>query len=759
MNIELHYCQFNNLYNMRLTKIFLIIAMLFANNLFAQNVIKGTVLNENNVPVEGANVFIPMLVKGTTTSSRGEFELNNLPNGRFDLQVSHIGYANQIVSINLVGEEVNINVKLTHASIEAEAVVVSAGYNTTQHQNAVKIDILRLNERHRMPSPNVMEMLTNVPGVDMISKGNGVTKPVIRGLSMNDVLVLSNGIRFENYQYSSHHPLGIDEFGIESVEVIKGPASLLYGSDAIGGVLNFIKERPAAEGKVEGDYNLQLFSNSLGMVNNIGIKASGSKFHGGARFGQKTHADYLQGGGAFVPNSRFNEHSVKLNGGFNGKLMTTNFFYDFNLQNLGLVEEEAINEIAGRGRKPSIFYQQLGTHLVSSQSKIFLGKTKVDVNASLQSTELTHLGEPNEYELQMRLTTLIYEAKVLLPSSPGNDYIFGAQGINQWNTNINNRETILLPNALTLGYSLFGLAQQTVGKFRFQAGLRFDAKKLESDEVGIANQPNYRPSVNRMFDNITGSVGATYRGNENLIFRLNGAAAYRNPNLAELTSNGPHEARYEIGDIALKPEKSFEYDVSAHYHIDNLLVDVAGFFNSIANYIYIAPTGLFNSGLPEYRYKQDDAYLYGGEFALHFHPKSVQWIHFGTNYSYVLGKNRDGDYLPFIPASKLAFETGFMGNKLGFFSNPYFLVKINSAFPQNNIAGDETTTPGYVLVNLSLGASFSLGNQPLELNLAIQNLLDKKYVDHLSTLKEVDFYNPGRNISLTLRIPFQASIF
>jgi len=247
MNIELHYCQFNNLYNMRLTKIFLIIAMLFANNLFAQNVIKGTVLNENNVPVEGANVFIPMLVKGTTTSSRGEFELNNLPNGRFDLQVSHIGYANQIVSINLVGEEVNINVKLTHASIEAEAVVVSAGYNTTQHQNAVKIDILRLNERHRMPSPNFMEMLTNVPGVDMISKGNGVTKPVIRGLSMNDVLVLSNGIRFENYQYSSHHPLGIDEFGIESVEVIKGPASLLYGTDAIGGVLNFIKERPAAE--------------------------------------------------------------------------------------------------------------------------------------------------------------------------------------------------------------------------------------------------------------------------------------------------------------------------------------------------------------------------------------------------------------------------------------------------------------------------------------------------------------------------------
>ncbi|HDP75699.1 MAG TPA: TonB-dependent receptor [Bacteroidales bacterium] len=128
------------------------------------------------------------------------------------------------------------------------------------------------------------------------------------------------------------------------------------------------------------------------------------------------------------------------------------------------------------------------------------------------------------------------------------------ESINQWNTNINNRETILLPDAITVGYSLFGLAQQTVGKFSFQTGLRFDARKLEFDEAGITSQPYYRLCANRKFDNVTGSLGATYRGNENLIFRVNGAAAYRNPNLAELTSNGPHEARYEVGDVALKPK-------------------------------------------------------------------------------------------------------------------------------------------------------------------------------------------------------------
>ncbi len=743
---------------MRIVKLIPLYILLFTGVLNAQNTIKGIVTDEKNSPIHGANVYIPILVKGATTNINGEYELTRIPNGRFDLQVSHIGYANQIISVNFTGGETILNVNLEQASIEAESVVVSAGYGSTQHQNAVKIDVVRLNERHKMPSPNFMETLTMVPGVDMISKGTGVAKPVIRGLSMNDVLVLSNGVRFENYQYSSHHPLGIDEFGIETVEVIKGPASLLYGSDAIGGVLNFIKERPASEGMLEGDYTLQTFSNSLGVVNNIGIKASTGQFHGGIRVGQKSHADYYQGGGRFVPNSRFAEHSIKLNVGLNWKMLSSNIYYDFNRQNLGLVEEEAVQEITARGRKPSVFYQQLGTHLISSQSKLFLGRAKVDVNGSLQSTELAHLGEPGEYELQMRLTTFMYEARVVLPSTESKDFIIGFQGLAQWNSNLNNRETILLPDAFTTNHSFFGLFQQAFGKVRLQTGLRFDSKMLESDEVGFINETGYRPKLNKKYENVTGSVGATYRPREELVFRLNVAAAYRNPNLAELTSNGPHEARYELGNVMLKPEKSFEYDLSAHYHIDHLLIDIAGFANTISNYIYIGPTGQQNNSLPEYQYYQSDSYLYGSELGLHLHPQSVQWLHFGANGSMVYGKKKGGDYLPFIPASKVFVEIGFMGGKLGFLQKPYFLTRLIGAFSQNNTAPDETPTPAYGVVNLSMGANFNLSRQPFEFNFSVSNLFDKKYVDHLSTLKEVGFYNPGRNFSITLKVPFQTSI-
>lgn len=125
------------------------------------------------------------------------------------------------------------------SSNEMETVVVSGGHNSTQHATAVKIDVLKLDRQMCLSTPTFAQSLTKIPGVDMISKGGGVSKPVIRGLSMNDILVLNNGVRFENYQYSSHHPLGIDEFGIENVEIIKGTASLLYGSDAIGGVNQF----------------------------------------------------------------------------------------------------------------------------------------------------------------------------------------------------------------------------------------------------------------------------------------------------------------------------------------------------------------------------------------------------------------------------------------------------------------------------------------------------------------------------------------
>lgn len=722
-----------------------------------QNKITGRITDQDNKPLIGATVFINELSKGTVSGTGGAYELLNLPNGKVKIQFSFVGYKNRIETAELNGNQVNLDISLEKTAIEAEEIVISSGYSSTQHENAVKIDVLKLEMEGTKSTPNFTEVLTKVPGVDMISKGSGISKPVIRGLSMNDILILNNGVRFENYQYSSHHPLGIDEFGIDDVEIIKGPASLLYGSDAIGGVINFIKEKPAPIGTLIGDYNLQLFSNTLGVTNNVGIKGASKKFYGGLRAGQKSNADFLQGGGDYVPNSRFNEISVKADAGFTDKIGSFKLIYSFNNQELGLVEDEAITEIKERGRKNEIFYQELNTHLLSNQNRLYLGNYKLDFNIAYQNTELIHFGEIDVYEIQMQLATLTYDIKLHLPSADESEYVIGFQGFNQKNKNLNDREVKLLPDATTNNYSAFGLMQFKVLRgLMLQAGIRYDNKSISTLAIGETSDTSaYRAPLRKSFGSFSGSFGAICNLSEDLLLRANFAAAYRTPNLAELTSNGQHELRFEKGDQNLVPENAYEADLSLHYHKNNFTADIAGFFNTVNNYIFIAPTGeTTSSGIPVFRYRQSNATLFGGEAGIHIHPEALKWLHSEATFSSVTGKQQNGDYLPFVPAHKLRLELRGEKEKLLHLYKAFVSINCNTAFDQNNAAPDETTTPGYTLFDIGIGASLMVQNQEISFKVSVNNLLDKKYIDHLSTLKEVNLNNAGRNITFSIRIPF-----
>ena len=722
----------------------------------SQNSLSGKITDQNNLPMVGATVFLPELNKGTATNQNGEYILTDLPNGKVKIEFSFLGFSNDIKTVFLNDSQIELNISLIETPIETEEIVISGGYNSTEHDNAVKIDILKLNQPINLSTPNFMEILTKVPGVDMISKGSGVSKPVIRGLGMDNILTLNNGVRNENYQYSDHHPLGINEFGIEDVEVIKGPASLLYGSDAIGGVINFIKEKPAPTGKLLGDYNCQLFSNSLGITNNLGLKGTSKNFFGGARFGNKSDADYLQGKGVFVPNSRFNEISFKAFSGFTNKIGVFKFFYDNNQQKLGLSEEEAVKEITSRDRKNDIWYQQFNNQLVSSQNKIFLNKYKLEINAAWQSNDLIHFAGIDTTEIAMNLSTLTYETRLYLPSSEKSEYIIGLQGLNQVNKNFDNAEVILLPDAHIDNYSAFGLLQHVfVNKLKLQTGFRYDYKMISIRAVGLPSDYNYRQSLSKNYSSFSGSFGATYNHSEKLLCRANSAAAYRTPNLAELTSNGKHELRYELGNISLVPQNAYETDISTHFHLKNFTFDIAGFYNIINHYIFLSPTkDTTVQGDKIYKYIQSDAILLGGEAGVHFHPTQMKWLHFETTFSTVTGKQHNGDYLPFIPANKWHVEIMAEKEKVGFLHDAFVKFNSLSAFKQNCPSPEEENTSGYSLFDFGIGASIKAGNQMLSIAFGINNILDKKYIDHLSTLKEVGFFNPGRNIYMNLKIPF-----
>src|SRR5690606_5131361 len=213
--------------------------------------------------------------KGTISDLDGNYIITQIPNGTFTLVVSAIGYASQTLKVSFENDtKVLLNLEMEETAVEMEEVIISTPFHRLQSENVMRIERVSAEKMRQTGAPNLGEGLKNIPGVDLISTGIGIGKPVIRGLSSNRVLIYSQGIRLENQQFGEEHGLGLNDSGIESVEVIKGPASLLYGSDALGGVLYFNPERFARSAKLEADWNSRIYSNTLGISTNAGAKKS-----------------------------------------------------------------------------------------------------------------------------------------------------------------------------------------------------------------------------------------------------------------------------------------------------------------------------------------------------------------------------------------------------------------------------------------------------------------------------------------------------
>lgn len=736
--------------------VFIFFVMFLFIKVNAQNQIRGRVTDINNVPLSGVTVFLPELNKGTITDQNGEYYIGNIPDKKIKIQFSYIGYITEIKTIDISKKDTKTDIQLKNSVIQTQEVVITGGYVSSQHENAVKIEVLRNKDIALSGTPNFMETLTKVPGVDMISKGQGISKPVIRGLSMNEVLVMNNGVRVENYQYGENHPLGVDDNDLERVEIIKGPASLLYGSDAIGGVINFIKEKPAPIGNLQGDYRMQIHSNTLGINNNLGIKGSTKNFFGGFRFGNKSHSDYLQGGSDFVPNSRFNEITFDANAGFTGKSGTYKLYYDFFKQNLGMTVSAVLPLIKERGRKNEIWFQDLEHQLLSSQNSIYFSNFKLDINVAYQHALRKLKTTLNVPFVEMNLNTITYESKLFLPSNEKSEYIIEFQGMLQKNRNLNNRPSQFLPDANINNFGILGIGKYSIlKKLKLQGGLRYDIYNIETFALGIEGTDNFHAPLKKDFSEVNGSLGATYCPTEKIIFRANLAKGYRVPNLSELTSKGLHGNRYEVGNENLIPENSIETDFSMHYHGEFMSFDISFFNNRIKDYIFISPTNdTTANGMKIYRFSQTNANLYGGEAGIHFHPKSLKWLHVEGTYSYVVGKQQNGIFLPFIPAQKIRYEISATRSKIGFLRNPSIKLSALTALKQDNPAPNETITGSYTILNLGLNTEILVYNQKFVFGTSVNNLFDKQYFDHLSTLKSLNYYNQGRNVSIYLKIPF-----
>lgn len=724
----------------------------------AQNRINGRVVDSSDKSaLQGTAIFLPDFYKGTVTDSDGKFILDKIPNSAIKIVVSYLGYETQVLDIEKGADwGAMLTIELKPSSIKAQEVVVTGGVSSSQHDNAIKIETLGKSEILKSGTPGFMESLTMIPGVSMISKGAGVAKPTIRGLSMNDVLVLNDGVRVENYQFSENHPLGVDDVSLSKVEVIKGPASLLYGSDAIGGVVNFIRESPAPVGEIQGEYRSGFYSNTNGFVNSLNVKGSSEHLFGGIGVSQKSNADYKQGGGEIAPNTRFNQWSANANAGYNSLIGSFKLTYDYFSQKLGMCVPAVTTLITERGRDNDIWYQDLDHHLLSSKNKIMLGKFKWETNLAFQLAFRKLRTTIQDPTVEMRLNTFTYESKLSLPVGSGSEYLLALQGMSQTNRNKNNRISQFLPDAEvnTIGGMIMA-RRDLFSKMKVQAGIRYDLYFAKSDGMGDPGTSGYHTPFDKEYGTFNGSLGLTYDVNENILFRANIAKAYRVPNISELTSNGLHGSRYEYGNIDLKPENAYEGDFSVHYHSTSLFIDVSAFYNHIEDYIFISPTGNNTTeGVGIYRFSQTNARLFGGELFFEYRPMAVSWLSFNGGYSSVIGKQEDGLNLPFIPADKINGRLTVNFDDISVIRKPTLWAEVSGAFRQNRPSPYETETDGYALLNAGATIKFKSFYKEIDLTLQASNILDKKYFDHLSTLKSLGFYNSGRNISMTLIVPF-----
>lgn len=777
------------------------IAIVINGVALAQSSLTGKITDSKTQAIlPNVSVYIPSLQRYALSNDSGSYAFNNLPKTNLEVSFTCIGYKSTVLTINLMSAS-NLDALLEPSVDELQEVLVTSNYNKISENTPFSANSVSLTDIRKFSSPTIMGNLTYQPGVDKISIGNGIGKPVIRGLSFNQILLYAQGTRVENQQWDDHHDLGLTDVGIANVEIVRGPAALIYGADALGGALIFTDEKPAPAGKIIGDANLRFGSNTLGIDGDIGIKGTGNNgFFYGLRVGGSSQANYIQGEHdddnnssgndeeeePFAFNSKFNNTVAKFNMGLSKSWGTSKISYSFLKQQIGIIEDESA-EAGGdkkeeeRDREMESPYQDVSTQIISLENTIITGKSKVNVNVAYQNNDRKEY-EPTpetkkELAIGLNLNTITYDVKWTSDVEKSFGFTLGSQGTILKNKN--NGKEALVPNADVTDFAGYGLARYDFKKLNLLAGIRIDSRHIEAESyehdggleedtfIVITKQDTVlKPETDfeKDYTPVSFSLGASYHLNENFTVKLNGATGFSAPNYAQLGTYGKHEGtyRFEIGDENLKMIQNFEGDLGAIWENDFVSFNAAGYINNVQNYVYIQNTGdtmvrITPDGtdtLPIYQYLQNDATLSGGEFGFDFHPKSIKWLDVYASYSIISGKLNEGGNLPYIPSNKLIAGLKLTKNKLGPFTGNYVSFIVSNYAKQDNLAEYELATDGYTLLDVHVGASFNLGKQKASFDIFCTNLLNTGYYNQLSLVKYINVMDMGRNIGFRLNVPF-----
>jgi iron complex outermembrane receptor protein len=790
---------------MKTKKIICIIALFIAFPTFSQIKLVGVIKDkQTNEVLPGVILYFPDLKSASVSKPDGSFEINNLPSIKALLQIRLVGYQTIIKTIDLATTP-SLIIEMEQSHIEANEVVVTGVSKATEIKRnpvpMVAVDQLYLEQN---TATNIIDAVAKVPGVTVLSTGPNVSKPFIRGLGYNRILTLFDGVRQEGQQWGDEHGVEMDQFLIDRIEVIKGPASLIYGSDALAGVVNLLPANTTPEGTIKGSIQTNYQTNN-------GLYAGSGAFAGniknivfGLRASYKEATNFQNKYDGRVHNTGFKETDFNAYLGLNRKwgYSHLNFSVFDNIQEIPdgsrdsltrkftkqITEEDTIRPIVSDKELSSYnidpIHQHVQHYRLFSTNQFIIKQSKLALKLGYQQSirrEFAHPQQPEIAGLYLNMQTATYDVKFYFREKKGWESTIGVNGMYQVN-DVTKGTEFVIPSYTLFDFAPFTYIKKEIKKIDISVGARYDTRSFKNNALytntnpttGFDNAVTDTAAAIKQFDNydhifngFSGSAGITYNITEQLLIKANVARGYRAPNISEISAKGVHPGTgfQQLGDPNFKPEFNLQEDIGIFFDSHHLSMSAEVFNNTIDNYIFnqkllsqLGGDSIYmeaGNNYPVYKFRQTKAQLFGGEARIDIHPHPLDWLHFENSISLVYAINKGGNgavindsnkYLPFIPPlhtnSELRAE---IRKKVACFLHTYFKIGMQYYATQNRVLlenNTETTTAGYTLFDAGFGTDICTKKEITicTIGIFVTNLTDVAYQSNMSRLKYFDNY-------------------
>ena len=778
----------------------------------SRSALNGIVTDERNLPLPGATIMLNNGEQATLSGKEGRFVIPVPDSGLILLKVTYVGCQPAITEIHRDSLPVMLTIQLLPEIQSLSEVIIRDRYaDQRRKEKSQGIEVVDQKYLRQNLSGSLMKTLERLPGVTTVDIGSGQSKPVIRGLGFNRVVVAEQGVKHEAQQWGADHGLEIDQYAVERVEVIKGPASLIYGSDAIGGLIElnqvFIPEPHSFGGTVDltGKSNNALIGGSLqlyGRTRHLYVKS---------RITAIDYADYRVPVDSVTINSyrvpldknrlrntageEYNGHLTLglIRNRFSSALYLSNYYSKsgFFANAHGIMPLTADSTYDNSNRDIQLPYQWVNHAKTILRIVVFHRKAKTEWELGYQKNfrrELSQyighgympatlpdsLGFRADLAREFRKNTFSLNQRTSFPVAEKHTLTTGLNA--EYQRNRIGGWGFIIPSFDQVSGGFFILEKSNLmDHLTIEGGIRYDigwvrimpyfdwfkTPVIEGNDTTGFTYAQRSQSMERTFGSFSWSAGLNY-STDAVTLRANLGKSYRMPIPKELAVNGVnyHYFIYEKGDPGLSPEVSYQLDAGVAWQIPTFAIEVNPFVNYFPNYIYLNPTFrhdyTYGAGNQIYQYTQCEVFRFGGE--LHMHYKPLRFIMTGLIAEYVYSRQLSGDKkgftLPFSPPTSFIVNLKYLPGFRKILNNTYVSLDVQLTAAQNQVVPPEMKTPGYISVNVSMGTDLLIGNQPVSFTVHILNLFNSTYYNHASFYRILDIPEPGRNISLNLFIPF-----